>query len=51
VTVTIAAITFDSHEYDDRGDVLHLSVGAPREAARTVATREGHAVEMTSRGQ
>jgi hypothetical protein len=29
VTVTIAGISFDSHEYHDRGDVLYLSVGAP----------------------
>ena len=48
--VTIAGITFDSHEYDDRGDVLYLSVGAPREAARTVATPEGHAVDYESGG-
>jgi hypothetical protein len=31
MTVTIAGITFDSHEYDDRGDFLYLSVGPPRE--------------------
>jgi uncharacterized protein YuzE len=50
VSVTIAGITFDSHEYDDRGDVLYLSVGAPREAARTVATPEGHAVDYDEAG-
>ena len=49
MTVTIAGITFDSHEYDDRGDVLYLSVGAPREA-RTVATPEGHAVDYDESG-
>jgi uncharacterized protein YuzE len=50
MTVTIAGTTFDSHEYDDRGDVLYLGVGPPREAARTVATPEGHAVDYDESG-
>lgn len=50
MSVTIAGTTFDSHEYDDRGDVLYLSVGAPREPARTVATPEGHAVDYDEAG-
>lgn len=50
MTVTIAGISFDSHEYDDRGDVLYLSVGPPREAARTIATPEGHAVDYDESG-
>ena len=50
MSVTIAGTTFDSHEYDDRGDVLYLSVGPPREAARTVATPEGHAVDYDESG-
>src|SRR5918992_3071754 len=50
MTVTIAGVTFDSHEYADRGDVLYLSVGTPREAARTVATPEGHAVDYHESG-
>lgn len=50
MTVTIAGITFDSHEYDDRGDVLYVSVGPPREAARTLATPEGHAVDYDQSG-
>src|SRR5918999_3169589 len=41
MTVTIAGITFDSHEYDDRGDVLYVSVGPPREAARTLGRPRG----------
>jgi uncharacterized protein YuzE len=43
--VTIAGTSFDQHEYDERGDVLYLSVGSPRQAARTIATPEGHAVD------
>jgi uncharacterized protein YuzE len=50
MTVTIDGIRFDSHEYDDRGDVLYLSVRPPREAARTVATPEGHAVDYDESG-
>jgi uncharacterized protein YuzE len=50
MSVTIAGTTFDSHEYDDRGDVLYLSVGPAREAVRTVATPEGHAVDYDESG-
>jgi uncharacterized protein YuzE len=50
MTVTIAGISFDHHEYDERGDVLHLSVGQPREAFRTIATPEGHAVDYDESG-
>jgi uncharacterized protein YuzE len=38
------------HEYDVRGDVLYVSVSPPREAARTVATPEGHAVDYDESG-
>lgn len=48
MTVTIAGTTFDQHEYDERGDVLYLSVGDPREPTRTIATPEGHAATTTS---
>jgi uncharacterized protein YuzE len=50
VNLTIAGISFDQHEYDERGDVLYLSVGPPREAARTIATPEGHAVDYDESG-
>jgi uncharacterized protein YuzE len=50
MSVTIAGVNFDHHHYDDRGDVLYLSVGAPREAARTVATPEGHALDYDESG-
>jgi hypothetical protein len=29
ITITIAGIDFDYHDYDERGDVLYLHVGAP----------------------
>lgn len=50
MTLTIAGTSFDQHEYDERGDVLYLSVGPPREAARTIATPEGHAVDYDETG-
>jgi uncharacterized protein YuzE len=48
--ITIAGAQFDRHEYDEHGDVLYLSVGEPREPAKTIATPEGHAVDYDSSG-
>jgi uncharacterized protein YuzE len=42
--ITVAGITFDNHHYDERGDVLYLSVGEPQPAAHGLETPEGHAV-------
>jgi uncharacterized protein YuzE len=50
MTLTIAGTRFDQHQYDERGDVLYLNVGPPREAARTIATPEGHAVDYDETG-
>ncbi len=50
MTLTIAGTNFDQHEYDERGDVLYLSVGPPREPYRTIATPEGHAVDYDESG-
>lgn len=50
MNVTIAGTTFDQHEYDERGDVLYLSAGVPRPAARTIATPEGHAMDYDESG-
>ena len=50
MSVTIAGTSFDQHEYDERGDVLYLSVGPPREASRTIATPEGHAIDYDQSG-
>jgi uncharacterized protein YuzE len=50
MNITIAGINFDQHEYDERGDVLYLSVGSPRAAFRTIATPEGHAVDYDESG-
>ncbi|HEX4838570.1 MAG TPA: DUF2283 domain-containing protein [Solirubrobacteraceae bacterium] len=47
---TIAGISFDEHEYDERGDVLYLSVGTPQTASKTVATPEGHAIDYDESG-
>lgn len=50
MSLTIAGTAFDDTEYDERGDVLYLSVGAPREPARTVTTPEGHAIDYDESG-
>ncbi|MGH2986218.1 MAG: DUF2283 domain-containing protein [Solirubrobacterales bacterium] len=50
MTVTIAGIEFDQHHYDDRGDVLYLHAGPPREPARAFETPEGHNVEYDEHG-
>jgi uncharacterized protein YuzE len=49
-TTTIAGISFDQHEYDERGDVLYLSVGPPQTAFKTIATPEGHAIDYDESG-
>jgi uncharacterized protein YuzE len=46
MTITIAGIEFDYHDYDERGDVLYLHVGAPEAPpAKALETPEGHTVE------
>ncbi len=50
MSVTIAGVSFDHHHFDDRGDVLYLSVGPPREPARALATPEGHAIDYDESG-
>ncbi len=50
MTITIAGVEFDQHDYDARGDVLYLSVGEPREPAKTLATPEGHAIDYDDSG-
>ena len=43
--LTISGINFDQHAYDERADVLYLSVGEPQVPAETLPTPEGHAVD------
>lgn len=52
MSVTIAGISFDHHHYDDRGDVLYLSVGGYEgPPAHALATPEGHNIEHDESGQ
>lgn len=52
MSVTIAGTSFEHHHYDERGDVLYLSVaqhqGPP---ARALSTPEGHNVEYDADGR
>lgn len=50
MSLTIAGIEFDHHDYDERGDTLYLHVGPPREPARAIETPEGHTVEYDEHG-
>ncbi|MGH2954922.1 MAG: DUF2283 domain-containing protein [Solirubrobacterales bacterium] len=50
MTLSIAGIEFDHHDYDERGDTLYLHVGPPREPARALETPEGHTVEYDEQG-
>jgi uncharacterized protein YuzE len=47
----IAGIDFDHVHYDDRGDVLYLSIGEPQEPATAFETPEGHNVEYDDQGR
>ena len=46
MSVTIAGIEFENHEYDERADVLYLDVeGYAGGSADAHATPEGHGIE------
>lgn len=51
MAVTIGGIEFDQHEYDERGEVMYLSIGDPQVPAETDATPEGHAVDFDADGK
>jgi hypothetical protein len=52
MSVTVAGISFDHHEYDERGDVVYLSVaGYAGPPARAYASPEGHNVEYDDSGR
>jgi YD repeat-containing protein len=52
MSITIAGTTFEDHHYDQRGDVLYLSVahydGPP---AKALSTPEGHNIEYDAAGR
>ena len=52
MSVAIAGIHFDHHEYDERGDVLYLSIeGYEGPPVTAYAAPEGHSVEYDAFGQ
>jgi len=52
MSVIVAGISFDHHEYDQRADVLYLSVdGYQGPPAHAFATPEGHNVEHDESGR
>lgn len=50
MTIRLGHLVFDHVVYDERADVLYLSVGEPKEAARQEATPEGHVVRYEEDG-
>jgi uncharacterized protein YuzE len=50
VTIRLGHLEFDHVVYDEKADVLYLSVGEPAEAARQEATPEGHVVRYDEDG-
>jgi len=52
MSVTIAGIEFENHEYDEHADVLYLDVeGYAGGSADAYATPEGHGVEYDESGR
>jgi uncharacterized protein YuzE len=51
MSLIVAGTTFEHHHYDQRGDVLYLSVaGYDGPPAETLATPEGHGIEYDRAG-
>jgi uncharacterized protein YuzE len=50
LSVRVGDQEFEHVDYDRDADVLYLHVGAPRRAARTLATPEGHALRYDDSG-
>jgi len=50
MTIRLGTIDFDHVRYDERGDILYLSIGEPREAADELLTPEGHVVRLDENG-
>jgi uncharacterized protein YuzE len=50
VTIRLGHLEFDHVVYDEKADVLYLSVGEPKEAARQDATPDGHVVRYGEEG-
>jgi uncharacterized protein YuzE len=51
MTVHVGSYEFDDVSYDMEGDVLYLGRGETLDAAKTVATPEGHAVRLDGEGE
>jgi len=51
MSVHLGPYTFDHVSYDEDGDVLYLSIGAPQEAADSEETPEGHIVRYDDQEQ
>jgi uncharacterized protein YuzE len=50
VTIRLGYLEFDHVVYDEKADVLYLSVGEPEEATHSEATPDGHVVRYDTGG-
>lgn len=51
MTLRIGHLAFDHVVYDDRHDVLYLSIGKPQDAADSFATTQGHVLRYDAAGE
>ncbi|MEJ7893983.1 MAG: hypothetical protein WKF94_15240 [Solirubrobacteraceae bacterium] len=52
MSVNVASISFEHHDYDERGDVLYLTAaGSEGPPKRACATPEGHGIEYDRAGK
>jgi len=52
MSITVADIEFENHEYDERGDVLYVDVrGYHGPSPRAYASPEGHGIEWDQSGR
>lgn len=50
MSVCISGFEFDYVNYDERADVLYLSIGEPRPPAREEVTSDGHLIRYDENG-
>ena len=51
MTLRIGRFEFDHVDYDERADVLYLSIGEPRPPAHEEVTTDGHLIRYAEDGQ
>jgi len=50
-SIRLGPLEFDHVVYDERADVLYLSIESPRTTAESVSTPDGHAIRYDEAGE